>query len=118
MYINFPYQVGTYGRTSTTDRSGHIQNLIRQVLFTAPGERVNRPDFGSGLNQLVFEPNSVELTATVQFLVKGALQQWLSEVIEVEDVNIEAVGSTLRILIVYTETESGTRDEVTFERSF
>lgn len=118
MFINFPYQIGIYGRTATTDRSKHIQDLIRQVLFTAPGERVNRPDFGSGLNQLVFEPNSAELTATVQFLVKGALQQWLSEVIEVEDVKIEAFGSILRIHIVYNETDSGTRDEVTFERSF
>ena len=79
---------------------------------------MNRPDFGSGLNQLVFEPNSVELTATVQFLVKGALQQWLSEVIEVEEVRIEAFSSTLRIFIVFIEIESGTRDEVTFERSF
>lgn len=118
MFIDFPYQIGPYGRTSTADRSDHIKNLIRQVLFTAPGERVNRPEFGSGLNQLVFEPNSVELVATVQFLVKGALQQWLSEVIEVEDVKIEAFDSTLKIHIQYNEIASGDYEEAVFERSF
>ena len=61
---------------------------MKQLLFTTPGERVNRPTFGRGLNQLVFEPNNVELISTVQFLVKGSLQEWLSEVIEVGEVSI------------------------------
>jgi len=118
MNIQFPYQVGINGRTATADRSGHVRNLIRQVLFTIPGERVNRPTFGSGLYQLVFEPNSAELNTTVQFLVKGALQEWLSEVIEVEDVKIEVEDATLRVHVQYTETGFPASHDVTFERSF
>lgn len=118
MDINFPYLVGINGRTDSTDRTDHIRDLIKQVLFTAPGERVNRPTFGSGLNQLVFEPNSVELISTVQFLVKGALQEWLSDVIDVGDVSIEVMDSTLQVHIQYSEIGSPVSQEVLFERSF
>ena len=71
------------------------------MLFTAPGERVNRPEFGSGLLQLVFAPNSDELAATTQFLVQGALQQWLGDLIEVEAVQVEAEDPTLRVTVQY-----------------
>ena len=103
MHIDFPYHIGKDGRTATTDRSDHIRDLIRQVLFTSPGERVNRPTFGSGLNQLVFEPNSFELAATLEFLVRGSLQEWLSEVIEVVNVGIEVSDSTLTVSVSYNE---------------
>jgi uncharacterized protein len=76
--------------------------LIRQVLFTTSGERVNRPDFGCGLLQLVFEPNSVELAATLQALVQGALQQWLGSLIRVNEVNAGATDSTLTVQVSYT----------------
>lgn len=118
MYLNFPYQVGNNGRTDSTDRADHIRDLIKQVIFTSPGERVNRPTFGSGLNQLVFEPNSVELISTVQFLVKGALQEWLSDIIDVGDVSIEVEDSILRVHIQYSETGSPVSQEAVFERSF
>lgn len=117
MNIDFPYRIAINGRTAITDRSEHIRDLIKQVLFTSPGERVNRPTFGSGLNQLVFEPNSVELISTVQFLVKGSLQEWLSEVIEVGEVNIEVADSTLSVYIHYTEIGTSLSQEVTFQRS-
>ena len=84
--IDFPFHFDTRGRTAQTDDDDHIRDLIDQVLFTAPGERVNRPTFGSGLMQLVFAPNSDELAATTQFLVQGALQQWLGDLIVVEAV--------------------------------
>ena len=71
------------------------------MLFTAPGERVNRPDFGSGLLQLVFAPNSDELAATTQVLVQGALQQWLGDLISVEEVQVEAVDATLTVIVRY-----------------
>ncbi len=116
MNIDFPYRLAINGRTATTDRSDHIRDLIRQVLFTIPGERVNRPTFGSGLNQLVFEPNNVELTSTVQFLVKGSLQEWLSEVIEVGDVIIEVDDALLRIQIYYREIGSPLIQEALFEK--
>ena len=117
MDIDFPYGIGINGRTATTDRSEHIRDMIKQILFTSPGERVNRPTFGSGLNQLIFEPNSVELISTVQFLVKGSLQEWLSEVIEVGEVNIEVSDSTLTVQIHYLEIGTALNQEVTFEKS-
>ena len=75
--LDFPYRFDGRGRTATADADDHIRDLIEQVLFTSPGERVMRPDFGSGMLALVFEPNSTALAATTQILVQGALQQHL-----------------------------------------
>jgi phage baseplate assembly protein W len=75
--------------------------MIEQVLFTNPGERVNRPDFGSGLLQLVFAPNSPELAATLQFTVQAALQQWLGDVIQIEELGVVSQDSTLRVTVRY-----------------
>jgi uncharacterized protein len=102
MNIKFPYQFDHRGHTAETGDDDHIGDMIEQVLFTSPGERVNRPTFGSGLMQLVFEPNSTELAATVQFLVQGALQQWLGDLIDVNEVRIENLDSSLLITIRYT----------------
>jgi phage baseplate assembly protein W len=118
MHINFPYQIGRNGRTATAEDSEYIKDLIWQVLFTIPGERVNRPSFGSGLNQLVFEPNSEELISTVQFLVRASLQEWLSELIEVNDVQIQLLENTMNILITYREIDSPFSQEAIFERAF
>ena len=118
MYIKFPYQIDARGRTAETDHSDHILDMIKQVLFTAPGERVNRPTFGSALHQLVFSPNSLELTATVQFLVKGSLQQWLGDIIEVGEVVITVEDACLKIYITYRELQSAIFQEVTLERNF
>ncbi len=118
MNINFPYQIGSNGRTDSTNHSEHIRDLIRQVLFTTPGERVNRPTFGSGLNQLLFEPNSIELQSTVQFLVKGALQEWLGDRIEVNDVKVEVLDSSLQVNVSYLEIGEPTPQEVFFSRAF
>jgi phage baseplate assembly protein W len=102
MNLDFPFQFDGRGRTAETDDESHIRDLIEQVLFTAPGERVNRPDFGSGLQQLVFAPNSDELAAATQFLVQGALQQWLSELIQVDAVEVGSEDATLRVVVQYT----------------
>lgn len=118
MDINFPYQIRVNGRTDTTDRNDHIRDMIKQVLFTSPGERVNRPTFGCGLNQLVFEPNSFELVSTLQFLVKGALQEWLSDLIDVEEVTIEVLDALLQVHIQYTEIGLTNTQEAIFERAF
>lgn len=102
MNIRFPLQFDHKGQTALSDDERHIRDLVEQVLFTSPGERVNRPTFGSGLLQLVFQPNSDELSATVQFLVQGALQQWLGDLIEINDVQIEHYDSSLKVTVVYT----------------
>jgi phage baseplate assembly protein W len=102
MNIDFPFHFDTRGRTAATGDDDHIRDMIEQVLFTSPGERVNQPTFGSGLRQLVFAPNSDELAAAIQFLVQGALQQWLGDVIQVDALQVESENSTLRLAIQYT----------------
>lgn len=116
MNIKFPLQFDDRGRTAETDADKHIRNMIEQVLFTVPGERVNRPTFGSGLMQLVFQPNSDELATTTQFLVQGALQQWLGDLIEVNAVQVQHEDATLKIIIAYTVRRTQQRFVAQFSR--
>jgi phage baseplate assembly protein W len=102
VHVDFPYHVDGRGRTAQAADEAYVRDLIEQVLFTSPGERVNRPDFGTGLMQLVFAPNSDEVAATLQLLVRGALQQWLGEAIRVDDVRAESQDSTLTVTVRYT----------------
>jgi hypothetical protein len=114
MNLRFPFQLDARGLTATATEEEYIRGLIEQVLLTSPGERVMRPDFGSGLLQLVFAPNSPELAATTQFLVQGALQQWLGHLITVESAEIEALDSTLRVTVRYTIRRTQTTQVATF----
>jgi phage baseplate assembly protein W len=114
--VQFPYQIDGRGRTGGAEESAWIRGLIEQVLFTAPGERVMRPEFGSGLRELVFAPNSPELAATTRALVQGALQKWLSDLILVEAVEIEAVESRLAVRVQYLLRRTDTRRSETFVR--
>src|SRR5215203_7393742 len=100
-HVDFPYRFDGRGRTAVTEAVDHIRDLIEQVLFTAPGERVMRPDFGSGLMQLVFTPNSPELASATQMLVQSALQQWLDELIAVQGVRVEADDAVLSVTVQY-----------------
>jgi phage baseplate assembly protein W len=102
MNLQFPIQFDQNGKTTSSTDDRHIRDLIEQVLFTAPGERVNRPTFGSGLMQLVFEPNSDELAVTTQFLVQSSLQQWLGDLIDINEVQVINEDSTLTVTVVYT----------------
>ena len=102
MNLAFPCQFDARGRTAEAADERHIRDLIEQLLFTSPGERVNRPSFGSGVLQLVFAPNSPELATAIQFQVQGALQQWLGDVIQVEGVEARSEDSTLRVTVRYT----------------
>ena len=115
--LDYPYQFDGRGHTARTDDEGHIRDLIEQVLFTAPGERVNRPDFGSGVMQLIFAPNSSELAATTQFLVQGALQQWLGSLIEVESVEATSEDATLRVTVQYRVRRTDERQTAQFTRA-
>ena len=112
--LDFPYHFDSRGRTAETDDAAHIRDLIEQVLFTSPGERVMRPDFGSGLLQLVFAPNSDVLAATTQLLVQGALQQWLGDLIVVETVSVAAEDATLRVTVQYVIRQNASRVIETF----
>jgi hypothetical protein len=112
--LHFPYQFDGRGHTREADEAAWIRGLIEHVLFTAPGERVMRPDFGSGLRELVFAPNSPELAATTQFLVQGALQQFVADLIAVDGVEVEAVDSRLTITVRYRIRRTGSRHDDTF----
>jgi uncharacterized protein len=114
--LDFPYGFDAHGRTGTTDREGHVRDLIEQVLMTAPGERVMRPDFGSGLLALVFEPNSTVLAATTQMLVQSALQHHLGHLLVVQAVEVENVDSVLRVEVRYVLLRDQTTHTATFTR--
>lgn len=116
MNLRYPFQLDARGRTAEAGEEAYIRGLIEQVLFTSPGERVMRPDFGSGLMQLVFAPNSPELAATTQFLVQGALQRWLGNLIALEAVEVEAIESALRVTVRYAIRRTGASQTATFER--
>jgi phage baseplate assembly protein W len=113
-FFDFPFHVDGRGRTAETDRSDHVRDLIHQVLFTAPGERVNRPDFGCGIGQLTFMPNGDQLAAATQFLVLGALTRWLDTVIIVHQVDVSAVDSRLTVTVVYSDRRTGEEREARF----
>jgi phage baseplate assembly protein W len=116
MNIAFPFQFSTRGRTAEVDDERHIRDLIEQLLFTLPGERVNRPDLGSGLMQLVFSANSPELAAATQFQVQGALQQWLGDLIYVEAVEATSVEATLTVTVRYVIRRTQQRTSAQFQR--
>lgn len=107
MNIDFPFQFDARGHTATVGDDDHVRDMIEQFLFTNPGERVNRPDFGSGLLQLVFAPNSPELAAALQFTVQAGLQRWLGDVIEVRALSVTSEDAVLQVDITYVIRVSG-----------
>jgi len=113
-YLDFPYHIDGRGRAAITGVDDHVRDMIYQVLFTSPGERVNLPDFGCGLLQLVFMPNSDARATATQFLVQGALQHWLSDVIDVEQVRVSAEDERLLVEVSYVRLDTGERQQDTF----
>lgn len=116
MQIDFPFHFDHSGRTARAGEEKHLRDLIEEVLFTAPGERVNRPDFGCGLMQLVFAPNSDELAAAVRYLVQGALQRWLGDLIAVEDVAVTSEEAAVRVAVTYVIRQTQVRTTAGFAR--
>jgi uncharacterized protein len=117
MNIDYPFHFDGRGRTAAAEDDDHIRDMIEQLLFTEPGERVNRPGFGSGLRQLIFAPNSPELAAAVQFTLQAALQRELGDVITLQGLQVSAEDASLRILIQYQVRRTGEERLAAFERS-
>jgi phage baseplate assembly protein W len=115
--IDYPIHFDSRGRTTTIDRDAHIRDMIEQLLFTNQGERVNRPDFGSGLMQFVFAPNSPELAAALQFTMQSSLQRWLGDIIDVLNLEVTSEESTLRILIQYVVRRTNEAQTAVFTRT-
>lgn len=101
MNIDFPFHFDGRGRTASTDDNAHIRDMIEQLLFTNMGERVNHPDFGGELLRMVFELNSPERATALEFKMRGAIQRWLGEIIELRSLEITSEDSSLRVLVQY-----------------
>jgi len=115
--VDYPFHFDGRGRTASTPQDDHVRDLIEQVLFTTPGERVNRPAFGSGVLKLVFEPNGATLGATTQLVVQGALQQWLGDLILVEAVQVESMDSTVQVAVQYVVRLTQQRQVAQFRKA-
>ena len=102
--IQYPIAIdASLGRLQEeTDYAAHVEQLIKQVLFTSPGERVNRPDFGCGVKRMVFAPNDEVVASLAQVTILEALKRWLDPVITVNTVTVKAVNEVLQILVAYT----------------
>ncbi len=114
--FGFPFRIDGRGRTAGADDDAHIRQLIEQLLFTAPGERINRPTFGSAIRQLVFSPGNDEIASATQFMLQGALQQWLGDVIQVTAVEAQAMESTLQVTVQYVVRRTQQRQVAQFTR--
>ena len=117
-FLNSPYSVSGSGIPNTTTADDHLRDLILQVLFTTPGERVNLPEFGVGVQRLVFEPSNETLRSTAQFLISTNLQRWLGDRINVEQVTVTSDPgdeSTVRIEIIYTAIATQQSGSVTVQ---
>lgn len=113
-HIDFPFHFDVHGRSAPTTLDDHVRDLIMQTLFTEPGERVMRPDFGCSLKQLVFLPNSDALQSASQQIIQGALQRFLGELIAVERVEVRNADERLEIKVVYRRRDTGERREDSF----
>ncbi len=105
--IAFPYRIDARGRTAETSRAAHIRDMIELVLFTTPGERVMRPDFGANLLASVFAPAGPEAAAALRVLAQSALQDHLRDVIEVQDLTVTSQDSTVTVRLAYAIIETG-----------
>ena len=117
MNIDFPLHFDDKGRTALTDEDDHIRDMIEQLLFTNPSERVNRPNFGSGLLGMGFEPNSPELAATLEFGMQAAIQRELGDLVELRALDVTSDEANLRVLVQYVVRRTGETRTETIERS-
>jgi phage baseplate assembly protein W len=114
--LDFPLHFDYRGRTAFTDDADHVRDMIEQLLFTNPGERVNRPDFGCGLLAMVFAPNSPELATALQFTIQASLQRWLSDLVEIRTLTVTSDDASLRVSLEYAVRRTGEQRIETFER--
>lgn len=109
--FRFPFAVdaGLGGLARETDYAAHVDQLVRQVLFTNPGERINRPDFGCGIRRMVFAPASEAAASLARVAIFQALEKWLGTVIRTERVEVRAADETLEIELAYVVLARGER---------
>ena len=116
MNIAFPFSVTNAGRTMTCDRPAYIAQLIELTLFTAPGERVNRPDFGSGVQDLVFSAAGSHAATATTALVEGALQHALRDLVELRSFELSFQESKLQIDVTFIDRQTALQHTLKLER--
>lgn len=117
LHLDVPFRLDARGRTALADEPAHLRHLLELLLFTSPGERVNRPDFGGGLRPLVFDANSAELAAALRFNLQANLQRWLGDLLDVNDLAVENDDATLRVEIRYLVRRTGEVRSEQFRRT-
>lgn len=111
-YLDFPFDVSEQGTIRETGISDHIKDEIIAVLLTSPGERVNLPEFGCGLRELLFSPNDEILASMVEFTIAQSLQRWLGDKIAVDGISVQNQEEKLLINIVYTIKDTLERQSI------
>ncbi len=112
-YLTFPFHIAPDGRIANSVLDKHIKELIEQVLLTNPGERVNLPEFGCGLENIIFEGNNESLASQVKFMVIQALNRWLGDLINIDNVLTQRNENKLKIEVIYTRKNTFDQDIVT-----
>jgi phage baseplate assembly protein W len=111
--FGFPFGVSPDGSiVPDPGEDADLRGKIIQVLFTTPGERVNHPDFGCGLFNLVFDPANIILAAATEFTVGAALTRWLGDQLLVDGVNVAAVDETVTVEVAYISRKNLSRQAV------
>jgi uncharacterized protein len=114
--IGFPFAFVGSGRTRVPDAEQRVRELVEMLIFTMPGERAMRPDLGTPVMGLLFEGLNDALTAALQVSLHAALQQWLAGIVDVREVTVEAVESTLRVGVIYSLASETTQHRIEFKR--
>ena len=115
--IAFPFRFDARGVTASAAADDHVRHMIELLLLTNPGERVNRPDFGSGLLHMVFGLNSPEVAGALQFAIQAALQGWLGDVVQVDALSVTSEDATLTVDLTYTLLNTGEQRTDRFQRA-
>ena len=106
-FLQIPFRKGHAGGAAEIDDiDQHIKDKMIQVLFTIPGERVNLPEFGCRLRDLVFEGNNEVLASATRFTIFQSLTRWMGEEVEIENVKVFSEEETLYIQIFYSRLDN------------
>ncbi len=100
--VSFPLRIDNRGRMATAGYETHVREMLEQLLFTQPGERVNRPDFGTPISAAIFDRPTDELISSLEFQVSTSVQRFMGEVVSLENVSIDVVDDQIEIILTYT----------------